>query len=216
MNEDSTRVSPPAGPTPGPTPGPRPAPSPAPMPARIGAYTIERELGRGGMGVVYKALRADLRRVFALKTLLAGADAVPPEALDRFVREARAAASLAGHPNIVAVHDAGRDGNTFFIAMDFVDGPSLAALVAKEGVTTKRALAIAEDVANALHAAHEAGLVHRDVKPANVLIDARGTPRLTDFGLVRAADEKADGGRLTEAGAIMGTPAYMAPEQAAG
>ncbi len=216
MNEDSTRVSPGGGRTPPPTPGPRPAPAPVSMPARIGPYAIERELGRGGMGVVYKALRADLRRVFALKTLLSQGGAVPPEALDRFVREARAAAALAGHPNVVAVHDAGRDGETYFIAMDFVDGPSLASLIAKEGVTTKRALAIAEDVANALHAAHELGLVHRDVKPANVLIDPRGTPRLTDFGLVGAADERADGGRLTEAGSILGTPAYMAPEQAAG
>ncbi|MBI4577846.1 MAG: serine/threonine protein kinase, partial [Planctomycetes bacterium] len=182
---------------------------------QLGPYLVEAELGRGGVGVVYRARRPDLDRSYALKVLIAGEDA-SPEAAERFLREARAAASLAGHPNVVGVHDVGREGNRLYIAMDLVEGRSLSELLDSEGIGVTRALAIAEAMAGALAHAHESGVIHRDVKPANVLLEPDGRARLADFGLARRLADEEGSGRLTRTGTILGTPAYMAPEQALG
>ncbi|MCO5172221.1 MAG: protein kinase [Planctomycetes bacterium] len=174
---------------------------------RIGGYRVLRELGRGGMGVVYLAESLALRRQVALKVLTAGGDV---EAVERFQLEARAVARLK-HPNVVGVHEVGRDGPRWFLAMDLVDGESLRARVQRDGpLAPEDAARLLEPIARALHHAHCAGLLHRDVKPHNVLVARDGTPLLADFGL--AKDVGADG--VTVTGEVMGTPAYMAPEQA--
>ncbi|MBI3271815.1 MAG: protein kinase [Planctomycetes bacterium] len=176
----------------------------------LGRYRLLRVLGRGGMGIVYQAWDGELKRVVALKTLLP--EAAPTEKdVDRFLREARAAAGLR-HPNVVQVHDVGTDGGRHFFTMDYIEGESLEA--AKAHIPPRRFLEILRDVALALHAAHEAGVVHRDVKPANILLDGSGRPYVSDFGL---AKEVRGGSReITVTGCVMGTPHYMAPEQAQG
>ncbi|MCW8141818.1 MAG: serine/threonine protein kinase, partial [Planctomycetota bacterium] len=174
---------------------------------RIGGYRVLRELGRGGMGVVYLAESLALRRQVALKVLTPGGDV---EAVERFQLEARAVARLR-HPHVVGVHEVGRDGPRWFLAMDLVDGESLRARVQRDGpLAPEDAARLLEPIARALHHAHGAGLLHRDVKPHNVLVARDGTPLLADFGL--AKDVGADG--VTVTGEVMGTPAYMAPEQA--
>ena len=177
---------------------------------RIGRYTLRSELGRGGMGVVYRAWDADLAREVALKVLLSGEHSAH-EHVERFLREARAAAKLV-HPNLVRVHDIGWAEDRAYFTMDLVDGPSLQDVVATRGrLAPGEALRIGSVLARALHAAHQRGLVHRDVKPGNVLLRADGTPLLADFGLATELGPR--GARLTKTGQVMGTPAYMAPEQ---
>ncbi|MCC6741523.1 MAG: protein kinase [Planctomycetia bacterium] len=189
------------------------APPAGALPASIGPYRILRELGRGGMGVVYRALDPQLRREVALKVLLAGADA-SDQAVERFRREASLLARVGAHPHLVQVHDVGREEGRMYFTMDYIEGTSLRGRLDREGVLEPREAArIAAEVASALEAAHRAGVVHRDVKPHNILLGADGGAFLTDFGLAR---EAAGGRGLTVTGDVLGTPAYMSPEQAAG
>ncbi len=178
---------------------------------QIPGYDVEGLLGRGGMGVVYKARHRRLNRPVALKMLLAGAYAGPPER-ERFRREAEAVAGLR-HPNIVPVYDAGDlDGRPYF-TMEFVEGGSLAEKIAGMPQPARPSAALLARVAEAVHFAHGNGIVHRDLKPANILLAADGTPKVTDFGLARRLE---GGGGLTLSGVPVGTPSYMAPEQARG
>ncbi|MBX3465872.1 MAG: protein kinase [Planctomycetes bacterium] len=186
---------------------------PAPAAKRtIGGHELLGELGRGGMGRVHRARDPRLGREVALKTLLAfEADA---ELLARFELEARVAARVQ-HPNVVAVHGAGVDDGVPWIAMQLVDGESLKARVARDGpLEPTHAAGVAEALARALAAAHAVGVLHRDLKPHNVLLARDGTPLLTDFGLAKRLDKGEDA--ITVTGQVLGTPAYMAPEQAEG
>ena len=173
-------------------------------PALLGdAIELHEEIGRGGMGTVHRAHHLRLDRPVAVK-FLAEALADQPEFAERFLREARALARL-HHPGIVAVHDCGEQEGRAYIVMEYVDGPPLSSLLP---LPPERAREVALQVLDALAHAHAAGLVHRDVKPANVLVDSAGQARLTDFGLARPLQ----GGTLTTAGRVAGTPQYMAPE----
>jgi serine/threonine protein kinase/tetratricopeptide (TPR) repeat protein len=179
-------------------------------------YEIAAKLGEGGMGVVYKARDPRLQRMVALKVLPADRSADPVRRA-RFLREARAAAALS-HPHIVTVHDIATDGGTDFIVMELVSGQPLSRSIPEGGLPVGGALRVAVQVADALAAAHARGVVHRDLKPANVVIDADGRARVLDFGLASLASEE-DGGdaeRLTRDGAVVGTIAYMSPEQSLG
>ena len=178
----------------------------------FGRYRLISELGRGGMGIVWKAWDTRLKRIVALKQILADAWA-SPEACERFLREAQFTAQL-HHPNIVAVHDVGEEEGRNFLTMDFVDGVALSK-AAQGRVPAPRAMEWARQIAEALAYAHEKGVIHRDVKPANVLVDHAGKAYVVDFGLAREVDAAATEGR-TASGALLGTPQYMSPEQARG
>jgi len=187
-----------------------PPPPTADLP-RIRGYEVQGVLGRGGMGVVYKAWHQRLQRPVAVKMLLAGAYAQPEE-LERFLREAETVAGLR-HANIVQVHEAGDvDGRPYF-TMEFVEGGSLVQKLAGTPQPARQAAALMVGVAEAVHAAHKRGIVHRDLKPGNILLTADGAPKITDFGLARRLEGAAG---LTQSGAPVGTPSYMAPEQAEG
>jgi predicted Ser/Thr protein kinase len=187
-----------------------------PLPQNLGRYEIEAEIGRGMMGIVYRATDPELHRTVALKTVHL-AWAISDEEREnferRFLTEARVAAGL-NHPGIVVVHDMGRDveTRTVFIALEFLEGRTLAEL-AKDGTPMdwRDALRITARVAEALHHAHEKGIVHRDVKPANVMILPSGEPKIMDFGIAKVPTSQ-----LTAAGEFFGTPSYMSPEQAGG
>ncbi|MHC5040432.1 MAG: protein kinase domain-containing protein, partial [Planctomycetota bacterium] len=191
--------------------------------AHLGPYEIVKEIGRGGMGVVYKAVQPQLKRTVALKVLIAGEDA-SVEALTRFHHEAEAVAKLGHHPNIVPVYDIGQvqrespAGATptspiHYIAMLFVDGKPLDRMIDDEDITPRRAAEITMKIAGALGHAHAHGILHRDVKPANILVTKEGEPQITDFGLARDVTSET---RVTTTGTAMGTPVYMSPEQASG
>ncbi|MBL4845954.1 MAG: protein kinase [Planctomycetes bacterium] len=176
-------------------------------------YRVVRELGRGGMGVVLEAFDKRLERRVALKVLLSG-DLAGSDARERFQLEARAAARLK-HPNLVAVHEVGEEGGRPFLVMDYVEGESLAAWLRRDGpLPSHRAAEIAYCLAEALYTAHVCGILHRDVKPANVLIAKDGKTLLTDFGLAKEIESGREG--ITQSGYVVGTPAYMSPEQALG
>ncbi len=184
----------------------------SPRPDRIGRYIVLAELGSGGMGVVYRAWDPALERTVALKVLSAGRFAGKRQ-LARFASEARAIARL-DDPALVSIHDLGVIDGCPYFTMELVEGPTLAALLDAQGpLAPDRAARLAARIARGLDHAHRQGVVHRDVKPANVLIDADGDPRLIDFGIARLL-EASDA--LTRTGAVLGTPDYMAPEQAAG
>jgi tetratricopeptide (TPR) repeat protein/predicted Ser/Thr protein kinase len=184
-------------------------------PASIGPYEIVGELGRGGMGVVYRARRADLNREFALKVIRAG-EQDEADALQRFRREAQAAAALSDHPGIVGVHDIGDDGGRVFFAMDLVEGESLEEAIDGGELLHAQAAEWIEQAARAVHHAHERGVLHRDLKPGNILIGTDGRARVTDFGLAQVREAGPDVTRLTKSGVVLGTPAYMPPEQTTG
>jgi tetratricopeptide (TPR) repeat protein/tRNA A-37 threonylcarbamoyl transferase component Bud32 len=173
-------------------------------------YEIICELGRGGMGVVYKARQLKLNRLVAIKMILAGEHA-GRVALERFCREAEAVARLQ-HPNIVQIHEVGEHRGLPYFSLEYVEGGSLAQQLTRPR-SARQAAELIEKLARAVHAAHEHGVIHRDLKPANVLLTADGTPKITDFGLAKRLDGESD---QTQTGTIMGTPSYMAPEQAAG
>ena len=175
------------------------------------ATTSRRLLGRGGMGVVYKARHRRLNRLVALKMLIAGAYAGPPERA-RFQREAEAVASL-HHANIVAVYDVGDHEGCPYFTMELLEGGSLAQALAGTPQPARQAAALLITLAEAVQAAHQAGIVHRDLKPANILLTAEGTPKVADFGLARHFEGEP---ALTLSGTRIGTPSYMAPEQVSG
>ncbi|TML59331.1 MAG: Stk1 family PASTA domain-containing Ser/Thr kinase [Actinobacteria bacterium] len=176
-------------------------------------YRPERHLARGGMAEVYLARDALLDRPVALKALFPELSA-DRNFVERFRREAQAAANL-NHPNIVSVFDWGEQDNTYFIVMEYVDGPTLRDLLRHEGrLHPDRVADIGAEIAAALDFAHRAGVIHRDVKPGNVLLSPTGQVKVTDFGIARAARDAGD--NLTQTGTVMGTATYFSPEQASG
>lgn len=187
------------------------------LPAMFGRYRIIKELGRGGMGAVYLAQDTQLDRPVALKVPnFSGHDG--PKLIERFYREAKAAATLQ-HPNICAIHDVGQIDGRHYLTMAYVEGRSLAEFLRKtEKPLTQRQIAtLVYKIALALEEAHRKKIIHRDLKPANVMLNKRGEPVVMDFGLAkRLSGEATDEAHLTRDGMVMGTPAYMAPEQARG
>jgi serine/threonine-protein kinase len=176
-------------------------------------YRIERMLGEGGMGAVYKAYDRDLDRTIAIKLLQPGLMA-NPDALQRFKQELLLASKIS-HRNILRIHDLGDVDGVKFISMAFVDGEDLHALLKKRGrLPMERAIHIARQLADALHAAHSEGVAHRDLKPHNILIDSTDQIYVSDFGLAKSLDSAVSG--MTHAGQVLGTPRYMAPEQVEG
>jgi serine/threonine-protein kinase len=177
----------------------------------VPGYEIVAELGRGGMGVVYQARQCSLKRPVALKMILAGLHA-DPTARVRFRTEAEAVARLQ-HPNVVQIHEVGEYEGKPFLSLEYLDGGSLLRKVAGTPPPEREAARLVETLARAVHHTHRRGILHRDLKPSNVLLTADGTPKITDFGLAKVLD--ADGGP-TRSETLLGTPSYMAPEQAAG
>lgn len=196
----------------------------------IEGYEILAELGRGGMGVVYKAKQVALKRIVALKMIIAGNHAGPSD-LARFRSEAEAVAQL-HHPNVVQIHDIGQQDGRPYFSLEFIEGGTLDDRIAGKPVAARPAAELIETLARAIHAAHERGIVHRDLKPANILLASGGRtspaksaaqlarspladtiPKITDFGLAKRLDELDS---HTRTGAVVGTPSYMAPEQAWG
>jgi len=182
----------------------------------FGDYELLEEIARGGMGVVYKARQVSLDRLVALKMMLSGQFA-KPEFVQRFRAEAQAIAHLQ-HPNIVAIHEVGEHEGLPYFSMDFVEGRTLAELVREGPLPAQRAAAYLKAIAEAVHYAHQHGILHRDLKPSNVLIDASDQPRITDFGLAKklTSDFGLRTSDLTLAGQVLGSPNYLSPEQAAG
>jgi eukaryotic-like serine/threonine-protein kinase len=181
----------------------------------FGGIDLYEELGRGGMGVVYRARQRVLDRVVAVKVLLR-AQFASREERERFFREAQAAARLQ-HPGIVAVHEVGEDEGVPWFSMDYIPGRSLEQIVREHPMTAQSAAECVQKVANALQHAHEHGVLHRDVKPSNILMDVEGDPRITDFGIARIISTETTTNRraeLTRTGQSLGSPGYAAPEQA--
>jgi WD40 repeat protein len=181
-----------------------------PAPVSVPGYEILAELGRGGMGVVYKAQHTALRRTVALKMILGGGHATTAD-LERFRTEAESIARLQ-HPHIVQIYEVGQYDGLPYFSLEFCPGGSLEEQLAGTPLPAKKAAALVEQLARAMQAAHDKGVIHRDLKPANVLLGEDGTPKITDFGLAKKLDEAGH----TRTGSIMGTPSYMAPEQADG
>lgn len=178
----------------------------------VGNYKIINQLGRGGMAVVYKAHESSLNRIVALK-VLSSQLSMDTEYIKRFQREARAAAQL-NHPNIVQIYAIGEEQGIHYFAMEYIKGKSLADVSREMGkMSPQKAIPIIKQVAEALGEAHKAGLVHRDIKPGNIMIDAMGRAKVTDFGIAYVSREQT---RLTQEGSIIGTPEYLSPEQCEG
>src|SRR6266704_5004880 len=175
-------------------------------------YEILAILGEGGMGTVYKAQDRELGRLVALKVIRSEM-AARPEILERFKREILLASQVT-HKNVLRIHDLGETGTIRFISMTYVEGSNLKALLEREGpLSLEKGLPLARQIGDALQAAHDAGIVHRDLKPENILIDRDGNAYIADFGISRSL---AEGGTMTDTGAILGTVDYMSPEQARG
>ncbi len=177
----------------------------------FGDYELLQEIARGGMGVVFKARHTKLQRIVALKMILSGQLADEKE-VQRFYAEAEAAANL-DHPGIVPIYEVGEHAGQHFFSMGFVEGASLQARLIDGPLPPAEAAEITAQIAEAVHHAHQHGVIHRDLKPSNVLLDVAGHPRVTDFGLAKQVEGDSD---LTATGQILGTPSYMPPEQAAG
>jgi serine/threonine protein kinase len=194
----------------------------------ISHYEILEKLGEGGMGEVYKARDTHLDRFLAIKVLSAQAVS-NPERKRRFVQEAKSASAL-NHPNIITVYDISNEGDTAFIAMEYVEGKTLDQLIGRRGLRLNDTLRYAVQISDALATAHAAGIVHRDIKPANIMVTEKGLVKVLDFGLAKLAEpglsESSDTAATatvamtdsprTEEGTILGTVAYMSPEQAQG
>src|SRR5881227_560403 len=182
---------------------------------RIGRYKIVRELGRGAMGVVYHAIDPNIGRPVAIKTIQFSSARKPEEQekmRERLFREARSAGMLS-HPGIVTIYDVAQEGDLAYIAMEYVDGPTLDQLMNEPGVMApEKMFSILAQTSVALDHAHSKGIVHRDIKPANIMIAPGGAVKITDFGIAKiaAADQ------FTVTGSIVGTPHYMSPEQVQG
>jgi tetratricopeptide (TPR) repeat protein/predicted Ser/Thr protein kinase len=184
-------------------------PAGTPQEVHIPGYEVQGELGRGGMGVIFKAVHQELGRPVALKLLQAGG---PPEHVGRFQAEAEALTRLR-HPNIVEIYEVGTHRGVPFLCLELVEGGSLDRRLAEEPLPPREAAALLETLARAVHAAHEQGILHRDLKPGNILLTRDGMPKVIDFGLAKRLEVEED---RTGAGIIVGTPRYMAPEQVRG
>jgi tRNA A-37 threonylcarbamoyl transferase component Bud32/tetratricopeptide (TPR) repeat protein len=183
---------------------------------RFGDYELIQEIARGGMGVVYKARQVSLGRIVAVKMILSGQFASAAE-MQRFRAEARATAALQ-HPGIVAIHEVGEHDGLLYFSMDFIEGQNLTQLIRDGPWTATRAAQCVRDVTEAIHYAHERGVLHRDLKPSNVLVDSEGKPRVTDFGLAKRLHTplSSEETQLTLSGQVLGSPNFMPPEQASG
>jgi len=192
---------------------------------RLGVYEVTAKIGEGGMGEVYQARDATLDRDVALK-VLPEAFTADPDRLVRFQREAKVLASL-NHPNIGAIYGLEAAGDTQALVLELIEGPTLADRIAEGPIPVDEAITIAKQIADALEAAHEQGIIHRDLKPANIKVRSDGTVKVLDFGLAKAVTPEASGMSATESptmsltaatqmGMVIGTAAYMAPEQAKG
>jgi len=193
---------------------------------RLGPYEVTAQIGVGGMGEVYRATDTNLKRPVAIKVLPASV-AADAERLARFQREAEVLASL-NHPNIAAIYGLERSGPATALVMELVEGPTLADRITRGAIPLDEALPVAKQIAEALEAAHEQGIIHRDLKPANIKVRSDGTVKVLDFGLAKAMEPMGtmSAGRsqsptittpaMTQAGLILGTAAYMSPEQARG
>lgn len=184
----------------------------------VGRYRIQGVLGKGAMGLVYDGVDPTLDRRVAIKTILTSTldEATAKHYAMRFMREVRAVARL-NHPNIVQVYDYGTENDLAYIVMEYIQGKELKdSFDGGQTFSLKAVLQMMDELLQALDLAHEAGIIHRDVKPANVMLDAAGHIKLTDFGVARITDPGADLGEATRAGAMIGTPAYMSPEQIQG
>lgn len=186
--------------------------TPSPLPERIGRYTILAELGRGAMGVVYRARDEMLNRDVAIKTILLDADPdMRAEYEARFFTEAQAAGGLS-HPNLITLHDMGREGDLAFMAMELLHGVELRDLMQRERIALPQALDFARQIVTGMAYAHARGVVHRDLKPANIMVLEGGRVKIMDFGIARVATSQVK----TQTGIVLGSPKYMAPEQFAG
>ncbi len=205
-------------------PIPTPAPPPATTPPatyppaatgqrQIGKYRVKSELGRGGMGVVYLAEQPGLGREVAIKELILS-PAADPTALMRFLQEARVMARTS-HPNLVQVHDLEQIGDANYIVLEFVRGKSLRDLVNEGPIPLPQTFAVMHGVLQALDYAHRHAIVHRDMKPENVLLSDEGNVKVADFGIARLTDDTGAGSTATKTGTTVGTPQYMSPEQVA-
>lgn len=181
---------------------------------RFGNYDLIDTIAKGGMGIVYKARHLKLNRTVALKMILSGQFADDLE-VQRFYSEAEAAAKLR-HPNIVGIHDVGECEGQHFFSMDYIEGKSLGDLLKDQALKPRHAAELMQTIAGAMHYAHTEGVVHRDLKPSNVLLDAGGSPLITDFGLAKQVSSGGGKSEMTMAGTVVGTPSYMPPEQAQG
>lgn len=184
----------------------------ADMPDEIAEYHVLDLVARGAYGTVYRASAPD-GKIVALKVLTTPNSADAQEAIRRFQREAEAAMKL-NHPNIVRVYDCGLAGKRHFLAMEYVDGKSLRQLLDRKQVSPKEIVRMGRDLASGLQHAHERGIIHRDMKPENVLVGKDNVPKLSDFGIAKM--ERSKHARLTATGIALGTPEYMSPEQASG
>jgi eukaryotic-like serine/threonine-protein kinase len=180
---------------------------------KLGRYLIQSELGRGAMGVVYKATDSVLERSVAVKTVNMALERDGTDKFEaRFYQEARAAGSL-NHPNIVTVYDVGKAGDVAYIAMEFIEGEELRTLLGEgRPLPVEKAVSIAAQVADGLSYAHQHGVIHRDIKPANIMVAPSGPVKITDFGIARMRSS----GDLTQTGMMLGSPKYMSPEQVIG
>ena len=177
---------------------------------RISHYRLIKKLGQGGMGAVYQAENVNLKRTVALKILPPELSAANPQYAQRFLREAQSQAAL-DHPNVVSIHHVGKEGDYYYIEMQYVTGGNLADLLKGDhAVEVDRAVEIVRGAAAGLAAAHEEGLVHRDVKPENILLGKGDAPKVSDFGLAKQVELESG---LTQSGTVLGTPYYMSPEQ---